>query len=763
VTDWTGYLQHFIEEGFSQEGVSHLLGSNTDSDSILLVQQTINNAKELISVLENAPDSLDDAAMGMKNRLLQHPSELEEIRARYNAMLVAKAPWIRAAEEMRDQWSMEGRSIELAAWMRRLGSMDHNSPKETKAIVQAIEDVAPRDQVRKAIEKMESKQREREAILQDMVKILERKGWDVQFSEGAGLSQRFEEAANWLELEDRIDVLEDRIVSIRNRRPNAAQVGLEIISNVRQNGDWNEIQKLEIEIEDEIHDINNSDDEIIRVLRDWENRGLIIFDSRTPTQEQFWEIESNQESMEIFWDSVVENCRMLRVLLDEAGIDSPNWLGRVDYNDRMLEMLEELGMEKRDLEQSIESELQDWKNVGLNTDFLESSELSIWQISEQMNLIRPSAEATKVILKTIEYLDHSIDAGRIHEIYENILVDWHDNESLKYESEEIEKISLRQERHLAMLLERSAILSMNIEKSSQWTLAEFEANLATAEIKRDRSIERKEIKDRKRMMESKMRDISTKINPVIYPSTNDTDSSINEILTDEDWTENIAADGRPFYYNNRTKKSTWKKPEGAAKTTIVTNFEIQDSELNEFDDTKKFMEQIVEFKDKSRPLSINEIVPEKQRKKKNEISQQSFSPLRERFGIGGMDPMEVQSSRSRDLRIQRILRLMPMIESEMDEKVKKELMQTLEPLLNNIEKWVRVRSEHRHCWSNKDGLIGKIDRLQNILDEVPGPGIQLPIGFDEKPLPKSDEDLISEISALSNQGIISISGGIKAL
>ena len=291
MTDWTGYLRHFVEEGFSEDGVSNLLGTNPDSDSILLVQQTINNSKDLISVLENAPQSLEDAAMGMKNRLLQNPSELEEIRARYNAMLVAKAPWVRAAEEMRDQWSMEGRSIELAAWMRRLGTVDHNSPKETMAIVQAIENIAPRDQVRKAIENLESKQREREAILQDMVNILESKGWDLQFSKGAGLAQRFEEAADWLELEDRIDVLEDRIVSFRNRRPDAAQVGLEIITSARRNGNSNAIQELEIATQDEIHDINKSNDEILHLLHNWEKRGLIIFDSAIPPQEQFLEFE----------------------------------------------------------------------------------------------------------------------------------------------------------------------------------------------------------------------------------------------------------------------------------------------------------------------------------------------------------------------------------------------------------------------------------------------------------------------------------------
>ena len=127
MTDWAGYLQHFTDEGFSEEGITILLGENPDSDSVLFVQETLENAKKLISMLDSVPKSLSEAAHGMKKRLLQHPSELEDIRARYNVMIVATTPWIASAEKMRDQWSMEGRSIELAAWLRRLDSIDHLS------------------------------------------------------------------------------------------------------------------------------------------------------------------------------------------------------------------------------------------------------------------------------------------------------------------------------------------------------------------------------------------------------------------------------------------------------------------------------------------------------------------------------------------------------------------------------------------------------------------------------------------------------------
>ena len=127
------------------------------------------------------------------------------------------------------------------------------------------------------------------------------------------------------------------------------------------------------------------------------------------------------------------------------------------------------------------------------------------------------------------------------------------------------------------------------------------------------------------------------------------------------------------------------------------------------------------------------------------------------------DPLIVHSSRPRDLRLQRILRLIPKIETEESNDIRNQLEKKLIPLLDNIEKWVRVRSEFRKCWIENVGLIEQIDELQHRLNDVPGPGIQLPIGFDEKSLPTNSEELISEINNISIKGLIPISGGIRAL
>ena len=53
-----------------------------------------------------------------------------------------------------------------------------------------------------------------------------------------------------------------------------------------------------------------------------------------------------------------------------------------------------------------------------------------------------------------------------------------------------------------------------------------------------------------------------------------------------------------------------------------------------------------------------------------------------------------------------------------------------------------------------------MDRLFDVLDDVPGPGIQLPIGFDSEKLPKTTEDIVAEIGILAEQKI-HVAGGIR--
>ena len=772
MTDWAGYLQHFIEEGFSEEGITILLGENPDSDSVLFVQETLENAKKLISMLDSVPKSLSEAAEGMKKRLLQHPSELEDIRARYNVMIVATTPWIASAEKMRDQWSMEGRSIELAAWLRRLGSIDHNPPKETREVIQAIENIAPRDEVRKAIENLEAKQRERGVILQNMMNILERKGWKLEFSEHTNLSQKFEEVSEWLELEDRIEALERDILRFEERRPNEAKIGLEIIENARLNGNSNPIKQLELDVKDEIQDILESNEEIRHRLIYWSQNGLIITDSEILTDNQLWKFEENLEELEKHWNLVEEKSIILRNLLDKAGRKHPDWIGRVDSYEKTLTVIDELNDQQKQISENLQIETEEWRNYGLNLELIGglSEGNNVWELDQKINGLRSLAEIAISILNSIDYLDRSIDSERINEIRESVIQDWHLHNTLQFEMEEIDKISRRQERHLMMLYQRAEYLGMDVTDSNDWTIGEFEEKIFEEELIRNLEIKKQTIRN------NELRNTIIQTNEM---TTLRQEIESSKGIRENKWIERKAADGRLFYYNEETKESTWTKPNFDNKIIIFNNEEM-DNEEN-IDQSEEIIENYVVSEDfidipkvnKIQEVSSDEILDLEINEDENteidtkseEIYDNKISnlPLRKILGVGNRDPVILESSRPRDLRIQRILRLMPMIESKLNRKEQEEIVGKLLTLLVNIEKWIRVRSEHRRGWDDNGGIIQNIDRLQEVLDDVPGPGIQLPIGFDKMTLPSKTEELIAEIKDFSTNAIVATSSGIIEL
>ena len=232
-----------------------------------------------------------------------------------------------------------------------------------------------------------------------------------------------------------------------------------------------------------------------------------------------------------------------------------------------------------------------------------------------------------------------------------------------------------------------------------------------------------------------------------------------------------------FYYNQETKQSTWSKPDGiisstdeSEKTHIKEEIQLTIPEQivqpnNTLEDVHEAKLETIETKKglNEDDLTVNE---KESLDESVSVTNEKGNPnhfLRQKLGIKDEDPLAVESSRNRDIRIQRILRLIPLIESKFDKDGQEKIVDDLLPVLENIEQWIRIRSEHRRCWDDNGGIIQKIDRLQDVLNDVPGPGIQLPIGFDKMPLPSKTEDLIAEIKDFSTNSLVSTSGGIIAL
>ena len=753
--DWGAHRERWIKQGFDSVAVDALFGTEPNSESVASAEHRLQEAVELITLLDDAPSIMNEIPTVMQAHLLNHPEDVDEIRDKYMTHLRSIAPWTLAADRARELWSMEGRTVELQAWMRRLNTLDRGGGEDVINLVRAIEEVAPRDSIRRYIEALEAKQREREGVLQDLVSILQQKGWTIRFSEGSNLIERFEEANQWLHLEDQLEDIENQIRMFVIRRAAKAETLMKEIQRIRKEPAIDAVKQLEEIVYREILDINEQDVIIKKKVLEWRERGLLLPYDNPLSVVDLASIEVNLEELENDWQSALDASQRLRDLGVSLNFDI---IDRGDYSEELIKEVHAWERRISQIEQEAKEQISEWDSLGLNVQNFVGIEAHA--LDENVRQKRSAGSLAKELLESLDSLDESMDKVRIETIRSTIQREWLVESGLDEISTEIGRLKHRQTRHRSMLISRAETLSMNIQGCNEWTLDEFEQRIANAEITRNRKKERQEAEElRNSILEQEWFKKQIKHEGVNLERKEE--SSEKEDFNDV-WIEKTAADGKLFYYNMQTKESTWEKP---LHLPTTDNMMIIESK-NLIENTVNVDEEVqeIELKETVEPTQNIEAedvdqLPYVEEKDVIEIKEELY--LRARLGINGKDPLIVESSRSRDLRIQRLLRLIPLIESKFKPTEWTKVAIELEPLLDNIDQWVRVRSEHRGCWDSDGGLIQRMDRLLDILDDVPGPGIQLPIGFDDSKLPENTQEIIDEIGILASQKIRT-AGGIRA-
>ncbi len=749
--DWGAHRNRWIEIGFDSIAVDTLFGVEPDSESVASAEGRLQQANDLIALMDDAPATMNEIPKVMQAHLLNHPEDVDEIREKYMTLLRDIAPWSIAADRARELWSMEGRSVELQAWMRRLNTLDRGGGEEVIALVRAIEEVAPRDSIRKCIEVLEAKQRDREVVLQNLVDILQRKGWVIQFSEGDSLIQRFEEANQWLHLEDRLEDIESQVGTFAVRREAKAEVVMKHIQEIRERPAIDAVIQLEQDVSKEILDIGEQDAIIRDTVLQWRELGLLLPYNNPLSVADLASIDGKLEELQKDWQSALDSSQRLRDLGVPLNLDI---IDRGDCSNELTKEIQAWELQISQISQEAKTQISKWESLGLKIQRFTGLDARALDIEVQR--YKALGSLAEDLLERLKSLDMSMDKKRIFTMRAAIQNEWFEDDRLEDISTEIGRLSRRQASHRTMLISRAKVLNMNTDENEVWALNEFETRIAKAEMTRNRQKERQEAEEQRIAILEQKR-LEEQIMPILEDS--ETELMPIEEETNNRWIEKIAADGKIFYYNEQTKESTWKKPahisvtesvvvepENVIENDVNVDKVIQENELKENIESPKF----IETKDEEQTPTVE-----------NVYWKEGGLYLRERLGIDGEDPLVIESSRIRDLRIQRLLRLIPLIESKFDHNEWTNLVKVLEPLLDSIERWIRVRSEHRNCWNSDGGLIQQMDRLLDVLDDVPGPGIPLPVGFDSAKLPKTAEDIVDEIGILADQKI-RISGGIRS-
>lgn len=119
----------------------------------------------------------------------------------------------------------------------------------------------------------------------------------------------------------------------------------------------------------------------------------------------------------------------------------------------------------------------------------------------------------------------------------------------------------------------------------------------------------------------------------------------------------------------------------------------------------------------------------------------------------------------RDVRVQRLARLMILLEpndadSDGEALLKSELTKRLDKIAERLEKWTKQRLVHRNS-STVGSLLRLSARLANRLNDIPGPGSDLPMQPDEGGLPTTldHKELEDAISLLENSTRVPYAGG----
>ena len=274
---WAPHLRVWAEMGFSVAALRDRLGEHPTSDDVIAVESVLTRARAILGRLDRLPARFHDAGGDLALRLYENPFDADEVQNEFAAMMLARAPWIPAAERSRARWSAEGRTIELEAWLRRLTDADASSRVETDHLVMMIEQVQPRAEVRRAIEALEVRQRQREGILQDLLEMLEMAGWRIDDARIGTLAQRFDAAG---ELQ-RMDVRAREVVVTIERdiepwRPNSAATMMEQLAMIKAAPEHDLLERISTVTDAEVAAIIAHRAVVREEIEGWSEDGVVL-------------------------------------------------------------------------------------------------------------------------------------------------------------------------------------------------------------------------------------------------------------------------------------------------------------------------------------------------------------------------------------------------------------------------------------------------------------------------------------------------------
>ena len=760
------------------------------SETILHLERAMKISTNLRVRIERWP-----IAWPERNELLESlrdPTKIEFNQRRWREIMRNKRPWVLIAEASKSSWSREGRTGELNDLLERLEIIDESMTPHSNEVMIAIENLSNKQDIEDLVLALEHRQFRRTQILEEMVTHLRSKrGWDITKLDG-NLQQRYSEVSRIQEMDNILVNIEDRVSDVITIFDKESAINLlEKAKLAQQMEDSNRLEELKNQVEQMSLEYIDRLEKVTTWLQNLREKGFHISSPENPQPSDLLTLEKRVDAvnkdvkrLQSAWIKIDE---LVNLFPEKTGIVTA-LQGQVERVDQVEELVKSLEENRDEREQQSRLRIASWKKLGFKVKplelLLDNAPRSGWlAIDEHAKKIR----VCKELLETIDTIDVSFSG------IENVNTWRHLLKEINVDKDDYEKIrdgiakQLRRNRWHREKLDESRIQLSTIWPSEinpfHLNLGEYEEYIINLQSGNVVSKSDNSSRDNRLML--------AVIAEIDMWRQDGWDVSLLDSLLERDYVElwiQLPAIRKAISEYSKLKERLERLPLGRDLELLedVKKKTSRPDQLTRLSDSipeiakhlsslpKKHGIEISLFSPSTpqvfaklhplKPVLIPLIEDEFEVKipfeQDNEIIEEEndvntiWHQIMNNIG-GNLD------SASRDLRVQRLVRLLQLLKplnGKIDENIISLLIR-LENISNQLLKWTKQRLERRHCSS--DGNLLEISaRLAEKLDEIPGPGTDLPRQLDHYDLPKSDNliGIENEIKLLEKATYLPLAG-----
>jgi hypothetical protein len=451
------------------------------SERLLHAERTIEAAERLRGRLEDMPAAWPERDVLLSR--LRDPMNFQTVEREWLRLLRKRRPWHLLADRMRDRWSMEGRSQQLARWVERLDRLDESMIPEAQEVLLLLEQAATEQTLDMAMTNLFDRQERRRVALEQMMGWMrDQRGWGMQSISGT-LSERYESAERLLELDELLLQIQEAIgESVAPYDNNAAALLHERAELCQRMEDEQRLRDLLVQVEECGHDHA----ERLTALQDEHDRlrtAGFHLEARDPLQPEdllahevgLVDLQTDVARLRRAWSALIPMAR----LFPEAGAELSALEGQVHLVGELESLLEELTGRRDERDQQAHETLAAWEENGVETEawkrLLTQDPRLAWVAVHEHD---PRVQVCIDLLRAVDRLDLSFRGAEEAEDWGILL------RSAEVTADDVELVQqgiqrrvVRNERHRNQLDEERAMLAqiwLGELDATRLSLAEYE-------------------------------------------------------------------------------------------------------------------------------------------------------------------------------------------------------------------------------------------------------------------------------------------------